>query len=70
VDNAGIALHQQPNGCPCIAQSNALPQLGQRALFACTWSAGGFMAIQDELPDMRSGNDATSGKPPESPASP
>jgi hypothetical protein len=35
---AGIALHQHSNGCPCIAQSNALPQRGQRALAARTWA--------------------------------
>jgi hypothetical protein len=67
--NAGIDLHQQSNGCPCIAQSNTLRQRGQRALFAGTCSADGFITIQNELPDIRSGNDATSGKPPESPAS-
>jgi len=30
----GIDWHQQANGCAYIPQSKALPQRGQRALFA------------------------------------
>jgi len=30
--NGGISRHQHSDNCPCIAQSNALPQRGQRAL--------------------------------------
>jgi len=55
--SAGISRHQQSKGSACIAQSNALPQRGQRALPGGR-ETDGFMT-GGRSRGHRQGNDAT-----------